>query len=1099
MQEVGETLGDKHKYFNRLVHNAIKENPKQELEDIDYNKLDVINLYKIEIACRTRNVEYILKVFKCQDIFYVSRAIKHSTWLIRDKKYAHLINPDYLHTYLLPFMLTEAGNKLMLSVRLNLKDPKRYEDFFEYLKHTDLALKFLPYCSSEFFISKLKNLIYLIPDHMLVKLFSHNLEVLRIYCNSQRKQFPLINKALFLIRQYGEDFFDILDSVKSEHLPDFKPKYTKLAMKTCPRRIMFNFHHYAKHIDLPCFVKYIHKDYFNEFMTKYADDADVCSLFDAERQQKILQPNVHTELLSKLINCDTDDFILCSKILQEFKINLPEIMKNLKFTFHFINIVGRRFKIHRFNMELWNIYNDIFKEINIKKYCKRNKTLQLYIRNIIAYKIMQNQNISEEILSDFEFHTYKSDLTKFNEDEKKLLFEFLMNFALIKVANSFKKQEEVLIWMERLVKLFDDWGKNMNDYYFVRNRIRFTILCIQGVSGIDGLQKVYDRKKFWRKALFRELIFSKACEAIDSKACVNILKHDPKILFRIKDKVLACSTGVKTYRNFYCKIRTFWPNTLALSFKSLHMARLKTLPSIIGLHFLLTKSEYLDFFQNQIPDDDLISKGSVEDILLCKNLAKNIHYCRPKPSLNMAMLYAKDVCMVDVMASVNSILNSMPMHQFDQNFLILQDNPLLQKLCVWVAFSKRSRNDEKQLVLQIWHKTDYTSVKSEIIRMYINSLSKYTKNEWNIRCNYLDVIREQWCSLEVLLEDVTDEDILRKLPNKVQRLSLSIRSEFSSKCYDLIEQLQPKCKHFPRVPMMSYIFSMHNLDKSLLAEMIDDCITKRLWRTKLNNHHMDILVACLFTSKHEDEQIIYFNTIIAPVFDCAYKMWNRKTCGLLLVQYNINNIVTTFCKRLFTCSNNKRKSPAIIILLLNSLQNNVPVHENYIMITKLKLAVEYFNILSEYEDSLEEGEVHNQAVQGLSKICIKIFSEDVATYDRSIWKLFYHALQIMLDEFSMIKSTQYKLYNCMLDLCTTLSSDLDILIHILVMELAIYVDDFYIIFFDDDDYVDPEGQKALFERIKQHPSPEVKANYSKVFLCLNNNLSYTQLSYKDKF
>ncbi|XP_038219004.1 uncharacterized protein LOC119837483 [Zerene cesonia] len=1098
MQEVeGETLGEKHKNFNVLVQNAFKENPNRELEDIDYHQPDITNLFKIDFACRTRNVDCILKVFKCQDLLYVSRAIKHSTWLISDTKYAHIINPHYIHNDLLPFMLTEGGNKLMLYVRLNLKDPKRYEDFFDCLKSTDIevALKFLPYCSSEFVASKLTDLIYLIPDHMLLRLFPCNLEVFRIYCNSKRIQAPLIYKALFLIGKYGEDFFDILDTVKSEYLPHFKTKYTKLAMKTCPHRIMFNFHNYSKHIDLLCFVKYIDTDRFNEFITKYGNDEDVCSLFDEKQQQRILEPNVDTLLLSKLINCDTDDYILCSKILQDFKDNLPVLMKNLKFTFHLINIVDRSFKIHRFNTELWSIYNDIYKEINIKKYSKRNKTLQSYIRNFIAYQIIHSANISEEMLSDFEFYTFKSDLTKFNEDEKKVLFAFLMNFALNKIENlPFNSENEILLWIERVVILLDDWDKNLNDHYLITTKISYIIAHIKTTSNIEGLQKLYDRRKFWRKALFHEYI------NIDSKTCVNILKHDPNILHLYKDKVLACSTGVKTFRNFYFKIRTYWPNTLALHFKTLYVEQLKTIPSIIGLHFLLTKSEFSDFINSYAPDNDFISKGSVEEIILCKNIAKNMHHCRPKPSLQTAMLYARDVCMIDVIASLNSLLNSLPVHEFDQNFNMIHEKPLLQKLCVWVAFSKKSRKDEKQLVFQIWHKTNYTSVKSEIIRMYINFLTKHTKKEWNIRYKYLDVIREQWRSLEILMEDVTDEVIIRELSRKVRKLPLSIRTEFILKWYDLIKHLQPKCETFPRTPMMCYTFAMHDLDKSLLAEIIEDCITNRLWRTKLNYHYIDLLVSCLFTSKNEDEQIACFNKIIAPVFHSAYKMWNEKTCGLLLVQYNINNIVTGLCKRLFNCSdNNSKKPPTVIILLLNSLQDNVPVDENYIMITKLKLAVEYFNVLSEYEESPED-EIHKRAVQGFSKICIKIFSENIATFGKSIWKLFYHVLQMMLDDFSMIKSTQYKLYNYMLDLCTTLSSELDVLVHVLVMELSLYVDDFFTLFFDDsDDYVDHEGQIALLERIKQHPSLEVKANYSKVILSIYEKVSYTQLSYRDKY
>ncbi|KAH9631169.1 hypothetical protein HF086_006747 [Spodoptera exigua] len=129
----GDTLGKKRQLFNNLVADAVTSK-HYGLTPINYTDSDLDNLLKIEIACKNKNVDYVIEVMKSKDMLYASTAIKKSTWLITDPQYANIINPEYLHTQLKPYMTTKAFNKLMLHIRLNLKDESRVETFMNTLK-----------------------------------------------------------------------------------------------------------------------------------------------------------------------------------------------------------------------------------------------------------------------------------------------------------------------------------------------------------------------------------------------------------------------------------------------------------------------------------------------------------------------------------------------------------------------------------------------------------------------------------------------------------------------------------------------------------------------------------------------------------------------------------------------------------------------------------------------------------------------------------------------------------------------------------------------------------------------------------------------------
>ncbi|CAD0204409.1 unnamed protein product [Chrysodeixis includens] len=63
----GDTLGKKHEHFNKLVQEAVT-NDNYELNQITYEDSDLDNLFKIDVACKTRNVDYIVEALKSNDM-----------------------------------------------------------------------------------------------------------------------------------------------------------------------------------------------------------------------------------------------------------------------------------------------------------------------------------------------------------------------------------------------------------------------------------------------------------------------------------------------------------------------------------------------------------------------------------------------------------------------------------------------------------------------------------------------------------------------------------------------------------------------------------------------------------------------------------------------------------------------------------------------------------------------------------------------------------------------------------------------------------------------------------------------------------------------
>lgn len=149
----GKNLGERQRQLNNKVNDAAKGKVDFNVVKEQDEKSDVDKLFKIDLAAKYKNVEYILEIFKCGDHLYISRALDKCTWLY-DDEFKHIVNKDYLSENIFPFMSIKMRNKMLTTIATYLKNHgTRAAEFCAYSmkrKLYNIALKFLIHTPKSF-------------------------------------------------------------------------------------------------------------------------------------------------------------------------------------------------------------------------------------------------------------------------------------------------------------------------------------------------------------------------------------------------------------------------------------------------------------------------------------------------------------------------------------------------------------------------------------------------------------------------------------------------------------------------------------------------------------------------------------------------------------------------------------------------------------------------------------------------------------------------------------------------------------------------------------------------------------------------------------
>lgn len=152
IRQPSDNLGIRQRALNNrvnetFVHNNHFENVKDTTE-----KLEVDKLYKIDLAAKYKNVDYIVEVLKSADSLYTTRALKKSPWLF-DDEHTHIVNPQYLHDGIFPYTSLKMKRKILSHVSLHVRTEERAVLFFDYCvksKLSNIAFKFALFTSESF-------------------------------------------------------------------------------------------------------------------------------------------------------------------------------------------------------------------------------------------------------------------------------------------------------------------------------------------------------------------------------------------------------------------------------------------------------------------------------------------------------------------------------------------------------------------------------------------------------------------------------------------------------------------------------------------------------------------------------------------------------------------------------------------------------------------------------------------------------------------------------------------------------------------------------------------------------------------------------------
>ncbi|XP_028035237.1 uncharacterized protein LOC114246756 [Bombyx mandarina] len=1136
------SLGRKHKQFNKLVKDAANTS----LDAINTDESDLDNLLKIEIACKTRKAEYILEVFKCKDMLYISKAIKHSTWLIKDKQYSHFINPTYLHNELFPNMLKRGINKLMLHIRLNLKDEIRVEEFYHYVKDRQPqdAYKWLQNCSLGFIETVIKEESNDLPVHILKRLCEKSFSILKIFNETTGRFYgSTMSKTLFLIKKEPEKFLDLLENVQYYRLPAFGPKYTKILMEKCPQRILDNFPKFAKCVDCECFSKYLKPDEIQSFLLKHVKNDELDFIYTYNnfihfikrmpqkgRFEFIQKIFIDKDLKEELGDCDRLGVAMSSKQSNSvqnsyvwykfapFDVAFVEIKKliraesspiernsmmivllkcagnNLndirtvlqyyhdkhinepfKFKIQFVNTAISNIKAIK-NHETWSLLNTLFHSMEV--YVESENNVQKCIEIIIVHNVIVGETNQEIVIKKFSFNTMKSFAKILNQEEKTKLFSFLYDHLQTQLTSQEINDKTSLVdnigIIKNILLLIQDWKKHISDFPFVWNKIQELMRIKKDNSWDVDFSFVYNLNKAWRRHMFKESIALSPTEIV----FMNALKHDPNLLVLYNNDIKTlCEKETMSLRMFLSKLRTYWPQNLAIAWKEYYFERLENSSVhkflIQNLISLLSQKELLSILKKYAPSEKKINWSEENERLLSirKNIAKLMHMSRPLLPIEVVLLYAKGDYLQFTVPSLTSILQNSSQIQTKMDIPLFMNAPVsLQKIGINFAFNKLQSKELKPLLSDLWMSTKNSSIRAVLFKLTFDGLCK-EKNDAEAE--------ELWKILESFIENLSSEENknIYNMLGKIKTVPLSIRGRYYMRSYILLKSLPPKANcHYLLDRIIDYAPEvMDLLESDFVEEILIKPMTETLNTTKCE--YFSVIASYLLQCKDIAEQNERFERILSPLLDNYLPRYHEEHEQKRYVRCNIEKLLESLTLNVKdTILKKKNVIPLKMFKdILIKLENSLSMVENYQTFTAWKLTLAFIQVthaneklLPAFEPGNLDDSVHEKLWEKfifdisvpLAKEIIDILNENVKAYSLAIVTLFGETFE------EFLRNICYYNRN-------------DLLKYILQSSESegtyIFVTHSFIPFTGTDE--DKEKLKNIKELIKLHPSPIVQIHY----------------------
>ncbi|XP_035450917.2 uncharacterized protein LOC118276642 [Spodoptera frugiperda] len=255
---VGDTLGQRHRHLNSLVRAARESGTTvQDVEAVP-EQAPADRLFKVDLAVSLGDADYILRNLKHDDMLFVSRALK-ARWLL-DRH--DVINPQYLEDTLFPEMVSPAVSKMRHWLYINLREPAKCQEFYEYYKQNsfEFAIKFLSRCSNRFILEEVPKILAKLSPHYLKVLCEKCSTVAKIYFDSLATQDDVkkcyldqeqayYNSIKCVLKSDADVFLDITEKYFSfDKFKRFSPLATDYIVRCHKSRVTNKLELYVAHI-----------------------------------------------------------------------------------------------------------------------------------------------------------------------------------------------------------------------------------------------------------------------------------------------------------------------------------------------------------------------------------------------------------------------------------------------------------------------------------------------------------------------------------------------------------------------------------------------------------------------------------------------------------------------------------------------------------------------------------------------------------------------------------------------------------------------------------------------------------------------------------
>lgn len=1103
----GHNLGLKHKHFNSLVNEAIRNKVAFEIILSQSSVTDIDHLFKIDIASNYRNVNYIINTFKSEDMLYVSRAINKSVWLITDDQYAHLINPQYLEEELFPQMTAKATNKLLLKIRLNLKNEKRVNEFYKYYEKYDVkkAVKWLPYCSRTIVEkSVVKHASFIEPNLFKILCLRYptvhsKFIVKKRECNYK----PYLKSTVYLLNTDTIQYLDTLEKLDGYFWPDFSKRSTAAIMKNCPDRILNNLFDYFDSVNIETVAKYVKAEKTKEVILSIIKNKNLEHWFSYKNINPFIKQMpkeekfdfVKTIFIDKiqndeigfdteLIREDTQRNSLCSENIYQwyrhapFDVAFPNLIKLLKvesspderaailkvmlmtagrdienalkvLQYYYDNHINECYKykisflnafltvtnVYNYRDVSWKQLNEIFHSAEV--YSESNKDVKKCVETVLVYNVIHNQPVPEIITKKIKFNSLKVYESKLNVIDKSKLFSYLYNYIALKIKKQSTDHQETLNELVELISslmdLLSDWDKKFDDYPILKNKINLLINLKYEKGKNVQLEKLYNRKKSWRRSMFEESPLLSCKEEV----FLNALKHDSTILNKHSEQIelIRYNDNIKLWR-FLSKIKIYWNQTIAQDWMNSYNNLIKK--SIInkavlrGVCLLLPSHRFLDLINKYVPNTPKIIYSEIDEnyLNIVKNLGQIIHHARPQPPPSAILRYALGDYVQYVLPSLNAIfynINSVESRKYIPQ--LLSSDISLQKLGIRISLNKLKTNELNSLYLKAWKSSENSSIRAIIFQVAFKLLCQ-EKIE--------STIEELWIMLEMFIDNLSDEEnaSIYKLLGSVDKVPKYIAPKFCMKSYKFLKSLPPKanCHNVIENVAKSTCNVMDSMDPDFVANIILEFIDIWLVRKKITRSNsfyrdtvIDIIAHYMLCVTSEVDQTSRYDRVLNQYLEKVLALINELYMN---DNINYNSIVEehfdTFLSRLFELTrtnlvNKKYINPINVFIRMRTIiETSLPFDKSYYTATFCKLIIAYLRCYEKVKGQLKEPMTDND-----------LEVEDIQSRHQDMWN---HIVPLYaIDTISLLKEDVDKLFpsirltfsKCLAEICKLANKDID--------------------------------------------------------------------------